>query len=138
MNKQLINTLQIQEVVNSNVCTHLSWGNVYQVYGWVSVKEILFKGFKLEVLCNSLPMKRNRCKWKISDDSQCNVCHEDEEITHALITCQMNRSFREYKSQVGQIVFHISIDNTVTLLLKINGEEEEIDDYMNIFISAYL
>ena len=109
---------------------NIAWENCF-ARNLVKVKENKLKEFNFKVLYNLLPVKRNLCKWKISDDSQCNVCHVDEDIIHALITCRMNRSFWKYIYWVCQKVFHISIDINVSLLLKIN-EKEDIDDFMNI------
>ena len=103
----------------------------------VFVKESKLKEFNFKVLYNLLPVKRNLCKWNLSDNAKCNICHVDEDIEHALVTCTLNSSFWSYIVWLIQKVFHMHIDINTAVLLKCT-DTEELDDFITIaFWSIY-
>ena len=67
----------------------------------------------------------------MTDDAKCITCNVDEDITHALVTCKLNKQFWAYITWVTNEVYHKNIDINIDLLIK-NNEHEDTDDFINI------
>ena len=72
----------------------------------VQVKENKLREFNFKVMYNLLPEKRNLYKWRFSEDAKCITCQVDEDITHALVTCRLNKNLKKYITWLIKKVFH--------------------------------
>ena len=74
---------------------------------------------------------------RLSEHGNCNTCNTDEDITYALVTCTLNKSFWSFIIWLIQQVFYKHVDIGIDLLIK-NNEFNETDDLVTIaFWSIY-
>ena len=97
----------------------------------VQVKENKLREFNFKVMYNLLPVKRNLYKWRISEDATCITCQVDEDITHALVTCRLNKNFWKYITWLIKKVFHKHVNINIDFLIK-NNENDETDDLITL------
>ena len=142
--KYFYNNLIQQEGTNTRCCFYweditklnITWKRCFE-RNLAIPKENKMREFNFRVLYNLLPVKKNLCKWNIKDDPKCVTCQVDEDIVHALVTCQLNKQFWSHIIWVIQEVFHKQVDIDIDLLIK-NNEHDDLDDFIDIaFWSIY-
>ena len=69
--------------------------NVSQLYSFLFhyLKENKLKIFRWKLFQYIIPTRKLLMKWKITNNSQCNLCGQDEDYLHYFISCSYLKDF---------------------------------------------
>ena len=68
------------------VILHISWGNYILQIVQQNMPRNIFNFF-IKYLNNTLPTRKNLCKWSISQSSACSFCLQSETLQHVVSSC---------------------------------------------------
>ena len=84
----------------------VNWANVFN-NNLIQVRENKLREFNLKLLYNLLPVRRNLYKWNFTTDDLCPKCKVKEDIIHAFVDCELNKSFLKYIEIILREVYNV-------------------------------
>ena len=96
--------------------------NPVLVFKFSEIKDNKIKQFNFKFLHKLLPSRMNLCKWKITNDDNCEICHMLETTQHMMLDCKNIKLFWKIISRIIYYVFDIEIhiNENVCLLAMIS------------------
>ena len=86
----------------------------------IGIKEFRLREFNFKLLYDILTVRKNLFKWGLLNDDLCLKCKETEDVVHAFISCNANKTYFEYFT----CFFNLEIEIDIIFLLKMNSQTE--------------
>ena len=79
------------------------------VFKFCEIKDNKIKQLNFKCLHKLLPSRMNLCKWKITNDYNCEICHMLETTQHMMLDCKNIKLFWKIISHIIYYVYDIEI-----------------------------